>query len=51
MLDGARGPCLVPAFPPGTRCKPRSSQVYWAVVPPSITNSAPVTKDDSSEAR
>ena len=24
---------------------------YWAVVPPSITSSAPVTKEDSSEAR
>ena len=24
---------------------------YWAVLPPSITNSEPVTKDDSSEAR
>src|SRR5262249_60243674 len=24
---------------------------YWAVVPPSMTNSLPVTKDDSSEAR
>ncbi len=24
---------------------------YWAVLPPSITSSEPVTKDDSSEAR
>ena len=25
--------------------------LYWAVRPPSMTNSEPVTKDDSSEAR
>ncbi len=24
---------------------------YWLVMPPSITSSAPVTKEDSSEAR
>ena len=29
----------------------RAYGVYWAVVPPSITSSAPVTNDDSSDAR
>ena len=29
----------------------KSSAGYWAVVPPSMTSSEPVTNDDSSEAR
>ena len=34
-----------------TACLPLPSARYCAVAPPSITNSLPVTKDDSSEAR
>jgi hypothetical protein len=29
----------------------RTCDAYWAIIPPSITSSAPVTKLDSSEAR
>ena len=35
-------------------CRPGSDHccpTYWAVLPPSITSSDPVMKDDSSEAR
>ena len=34
-----------------TADQPRPSQRYCAVMPPSITNSEPVTQDDSSDAR
>ena len=30
---------------------PVSEAAYWAVLPPSITNSLPVMNEDSSEAR
>jgi hypothetical protein len=36
-------------FSRGEKFRPKDS--HWAIKPPSITSSAPVTKDDSSEAR
>jgi hypothetical protein len=33
------------------RAEGRGKYYYWAVVPPSITSSDPVTKEDSSDAR
>src|SRR5712691_5970905 len=47
---GTRALCpLCAAGMPGCRCE--RSPSYCAVYPPSITNSLPVTNDDSSEAR